>query len=266
MRKRLRALSITLPLLFCGCLFTTQSFNRGKLLPPGVSDVAFGFGLCPAVTESRTWQAETTYYAGGGISYGYGDKVTYRKEYIRTFALQYRLGVLEKYPFGKGFEVGWMVQAPVALYKGSVASLELNGRFGLKPVVTPDGVFYHNLSAGWDIGQWVDNSWFLEYAAGFEHGRFTPYAGFRAILAGTDYIGREGDPLDFDEEEFGLGRFKPSKRSFMARVTAGTAISLGEIPVLPEYIIPEVSLIFPGYDSLHSVGPSFSVGFQWEFK
>ncbi len=257
----IRAIAVTAVSLLCGCLFTTQSFNRGKLLQPGVSRFGGGVGVTPIseenfgpVTMRDTFYTWTSYKSTG-----------WERKNIRSFSVQYRLGVLEKRPFGNGLEIGWMVQAPVAIYSGYAAVLELDSRFGFNPWVTESGVMYHNVSLGWDIGQWVDNTWFAEYAVGYEHGPITPYFNIRAIAGGTDFFGHSRDPIASDSVG-GLGRFDSSKRVFKGRATAGIALATGEIPFVPDYIIPEMNAVFPDYDTLRNVGMSFSLGFQWEFK
>jgi len=242
-------------LLFSSCLFTTQSFNRGKLLKPGSSSFAFGYGQSPSVKEYYLYDSRT------GTDYQ-----ILKNEGMSSYGIHYRLGVLDKLPFGQGMEIGWIAQGPIALYKGVAASLELSSRLGIPPLVTNNGVLYHNVSLGWNIGQWIDNTWFTEYAAGFEFEHLTPYIGIRAMIASTDLMGQDKDPVTYEDDEFGLGKFRKSDRSFKMRLNAGIALHMGDIPLFPEFIIPEASFIFPEYDALTSFGTTFSVGLQWEFK
>jgi hypothetical protein len=239
----------------CGCFFTTQSFNSGKILVPGVTRFGAGFGRRSFVF--REWDYD--YYTGYG-SYHYEEQ-TYM-----TYNLNYRLGVLKKYPFGGGLELGWMFEAPVALERSGAASLECDSRFGFKAFRLGKGVFHHNMAAGWLIGQWVDNSWYLEYAAGYEIKTTILYAGYRGILAGTDFISKDGDPFEYVDDGLGFGRFRPSSRSWNNRMILGLRWYTGEVLFIPDYFIPEISVIFPEYHIEKDFAVNFSLGMQWEFK
>jgi hypothetical protein len=260
----LRILAPAAGLLPCGCLFTTHSFNHGRLLNPGETMISLGAGERLLHDVRTEFEYEYLY-----------DTITFEESYVPvdtfydtlsarllTTSLDYRLGILRTIPFGRGLEYGFHFELPLIMKKGVVYGseipvLEFGLRAGLSSFPLRRGLFHHNIEAGWSIGQWVDNGWYGGYAASWERGRIMPYLGARFILGPSSPL-EQGLSAELSE-----GFFDYHDRTFLARVSAGTSITLPRLPVLPDILCPEVSVIFPNYTNLHPVGFGVQAGLRW---
>jgi hypothetical protein len=183
-----------------------------------------------------------------------------------AFAYLYRLGVLSKHPLGGGLEIGWLAEGPTALTRGAATSLELDVRMGLPPARAGGHSVDHNIEAGWLIGQWIDNSWFLGYAAGLGGRQALVYGGGRVLRSGTDVIGSDLGVFEDVDDGTGLGRFRASRRSWNFRTHLGFRLALPAMAVAPDVLALEAAAVFPHYQLDRSLGLHFSIGFEWEFK
>jgi hypothetical protein len=260
-----------------GCFFTTQSLNCGKLLQPGSSRLDLGVG--PRTFIDR-WQEYRSQQELDSILTRYPQyqyvwelpeslQYTYRDTRVamKAWSLGYRLGIMANYPLGKGLEIGWKVEGPVSLDSGGVAvSMEFDARAGFKSLVLGRGLLHQNIGAGWLIGQWVDNSWYGEYAVGWEYKRLILYANYRGILSGTNFLSSPNGPMEYANDGFGLGRFRPSRRSWNNRVCLGSRWHLGDWIIIPNDVTLEAASLFPHYQASGGFPVLLSLGLQWEFK
>ena len=144
-------------------------------------------------------------------------------------SLGYRVGVSGKWGVFTGTEIGLHLEGPT-----NPASGEFDLKLGL-PV--PAGRPYrHSLSAGWGIGIWADNSWFLEYALSRSWGGNDLFAGYR----GT-YLASQMSDLDDAESDRRFG----FKRRFIHQADIGFKWTLPRIPVVPDFIAPMAVLTYP---------------------
>lgn len=255
-----------------GCFITTHSYNHGKLLDPGERLITMGVGYKYSTRVSKN---ERDSIIGIDTSF-FNQPITESVLYFDptrfgwlNFALNYRVGVLRKYPFGKGLETGFIVEAAmrgnqeinydneksteIEFY--SPPLLEIDTRLGLPDITIKKGIYHHNVNWGWIIGQWIDNGWFLGYAAGINLEYAIVYCSFRYHIMGTDKLYD-----DFDDDFF-----RKHNRKHGIRIQLGSSFKLRiNESILPEYITPEFSLMFPNYTHVQPVGFSFSVGISWK--
>jgi hypothetical protein len=250
--------AVFLGFFFTGCNFTSQSYNYGKLLDPGATLLSIGAGVRQfyKVKWADTILDNTPAYAK--------DTTVYNS---LSWCLDYRLGILRKLPFGQGLEIGFHLEGPVqynptdsiaknGLYLGPMA-LELDCRVGMKDFTLGKGIFHHNVGLGWTVGEWIDNGWYAEYAAGWEYNWLTPYVDFRAEWAATD-------PTSVDSLTESYTPFKYERRYWTTRTAAGVAIRLPHIIfLLPDFISPELSVIYPHYSGISHYGITYHIGLRW---
>ncbi len=109
LRNILHYTALFLPLLALpGCLITTQSFNHGKLLNPGERIMTSGFGwrYSSRYLLQQTGDSEID-STGAQIFETFRDST--RVGWL-TYTYDYRVGVLRKYPFGRGLETGFHME------------------------------------------------------------------------------------------------------------------------------------------------------------
>jgi hypothetical protein len=249
---------IALLLLFTRCNFTTQSFNYGKLLNPGETLISTGFGT--RQYYSIKWRDSLV----NNLNMSCNDTI-FKQGFSQS--LDYRLGILSKYPLGKGLEIGFHLERPSQFnpserlgregsYNGSMV-LDFDGRFGFHDFSLGKGLYHHNLSLGWTIGAWIDNGWFAEYAVGWEYKWLIPYANLRVERLGTD-------PSSDDSLMESYTPFKYQKRAWTTRTVTGISIHLPHLFFLqPDYISPEFSFIIPNYSAISRYGISYQVALRW---
>lgn len=254
LKMRLCSCCLPLLLLFPGCLITTQSFNHGKLLNPGERIMTHAVG-----GRRSSPLPKTTY---GSVADSTETTVTRDSNRYNwtTYTFDYRVGVLRKYPFGKGLETGFHFEAA---FRGSPKTeikpyappvLEFDTRFGLPDIIVNNSIFHHNVNAGWIVGYWVDNGWFAGYAAGWEFEHIIPYLSSRIFITATDAFSK---PV---MDDF----FTKHDRKWGARLNAGVSYKLPyNYSILPELISPEVSFAFPHYSTGQHVGVNASIGIRW---
>jgi hypothetical protein len=235
-----------LPLLcfpLTGCLYTVQRFNDGTILPPGASDVTLGIG------GTSTWSVDCPdgYYESGSdcVRYRYTGyysnpnpprydttKPQLTESPLTQVHLGWRLGVRKEWGPFTGAEIGWNLDVPT-----EPATMEFYGRLGLPGF--SDTSVAHSITAGWGIGAWVDNSWWLEYSISRRLGPLRPWIGGRALLQGTRF-----SELSTDD-----GDALVSNRHLIWQGFGGASLSLGEIPVIPDWIAVEGTWTTPGVRS-----------------
>lgn len=257
------------PLFFTGCFFTSQSYNHGKLLNPGESLITLGVGLKTFPRMNKAVSSDDNYYYNDTSSTPIEvDSALYRWV---TLCIDYRLGFLAKYPFGKGMEIGCHIEQMLASITGVYQEKkhreaypptnEITCRFGFKDITLRKSIFHHNIALGWIIGLWIDNGWLAEYATGWEFEKVIPYISVRSFLKPTDALKKmdEGISVNEQDDSFWQHDFKLN-----FRVAGGASVKLPErIVFLPDYISPEVSLTFPNSSFSKRCSFSMSIGMRW---
>lgn len=243
---------VVLSLLPTGCFFSSHSFNHGKLLNPGESKTTLSFGTFrrTILQQKNTWPIETF------------DTLLFRQSAYRW---SYALGLLDRHPFGKGFEIGLAFEGSYYSYRDQwghemLASsqspqMEFFGRFGLPALVLERCLYHHNISSGWSLGYWIDNGWFLEYAAGLQFGRFIPYIASRVTVTATDIFQNNDSPTD-------TNFFNKHDRSFMIRNSVGVTCILPKYFLAPDHISPEVTVVYPD-PQFRKPCFTFQIGLGW---
>ncbi len=255
---------LSLAFFSTGC-FTTQSFNHGKLADPGdaIFTLAAGsFHRDAHVYKDEGWNDSTGEYVD------YYDTTAFN---WLSISLGYRLGVHEKYPFGGGLEIGIMTEGSFFFVKkwddkqrdstyspssDKPLAIEFDVRMGFPSKLLSKCIYNHNVCLGWDLGLWVDNGWFIEYAGGWEFEKIIPYTSMRFFITATDISKTKYDPGD---KKF----FNEHNRSYNIRNVVGCSLRLKKIPVIPDIIAPEVSVIYPDFSFANKVGFTYHLGFRW---
>jgi hypothetical protein len=258
-----------------GCLYTTHHFNSGRILEPGQTAVTFGYGraklydqVCPDGTVR--YRPDTTHFTCypenwyNRADWTPGDSTTpplvpmeVVTQTLPKFSLSYRLGVRGAWGPFTGVELGWQVEAPT-----NPATVEFDLKFGLPmprkiPVV-------HSLSAGWGVGMWADNSYFLEYAASHAFGPNALYGNYRFTWLATQ-------PEDI-QTSFDTWKFR-SYRQAINQCAFGFYWKWPDVVMLPDYVSPQVDFTFPIRAPFGGADPSlldayqmdFNLGFGWNF-
>lgn len=246
-----------------GCLYTTHHFNTGRVLEPGKTAVTLGMGratfydeICPK-GYFRTTSEKGDQVCADELTYS--DTVPQVLEKILTpkISLGYRLGVRGAWGPFQGLELGWQMEAPT-----NPGTVDFDLKFGLP---APGGMrLDHSLSAGWEVGMWADNSYFLEYAASRPFGANALYANYRFTWLAT----QQGDlERSFEEWKF------VSKRRYANQFSFGFDWKIRKIFLIPDFISPQIFILFPVYPGLNQVDTDlldaflmdFNLGFGWNF-
>lgn len=256
------------PLVMTNCIFTTQSYNHGKLLNPGDAMATIGAG-----GYFRNKDEDLHYYQG---PYEIPDSSI---KHWWSFCIGYRLGIHDKAPFGNGIEIGFQIEGGMRINTYYDAwfdehgnyhifdstrspeldmppSLEFDVRMGFNSITLNKSIYHHNCSLGWIVGYWVDNGWFAGYAGGWEFKKVMPYVNARLLLTATDAI--ESD-ISVGSDNF----FTTHDQQLSVRLSGGIAWRLKKMVILPDYISPEVSFIFPDFSHKSEIGFTYHIGFRW---
>ncbi len=260
---KIKSLLALLPLFFLtSCYYSAHSYNHGKLLDPGNSMFTFGVGgTSQSIVNEDAYTSYEYFESVDGVDVTADSNLT--STIWRSLALNYQLGVHDKYPFGGGIEIGILFEgqyyrsnADGGVRSDILPSLDFNTRLGFKDVVTEKSIFQHNIELGWTTGMWLDNGFFVGYAAGWEFEWMIPYCGVRAVLMPTNLLKNEYLP---GEDEF----WAYSNRKFNLRLAMGVSLKFTKRKFIPDYITPEFTLTGPNGSPHERVNGHFHLGFRW---
>jgi hypothetical protein len=127
-------------LILSGCLTSSHHFRSGKTIESGEAHVNYGFSirkapLCESSDGNENCR-EWTEVTAPNLSRGF------------------RLGVRDSWGPFTGVDAGYQLEVGV---------LEFDMRLGLPHLMINGVQLYHSLGAGWAIGSFPDNSYFLDY-------------------------------------------------------------------------------------------------------
>jgi hypothetical protein len=259
-----------------GCLYTTHHFNTGRILEPGETSVALGYGKahfleegCPdnyyQYQDSQDSAGrpdicrlyENDFYTGAPQAPSRADTVVpIQIKEITTpkFSLGYRLGVRKQWGPLTGIELGWTMEAPT-----NPVTVEFDLKAGL-PLPGAWKAAAHSVTGGWGIGMWSDNTWFLEYAASWVGGKHTLYGNYRWSNLATQPQDLESS---FDDWKF------IHRRRLINQASAGWIYRLPEMVILPDYIGPQGTVTTPMLLGLSDASPAtdraFDFNINWVF-
>ena len=247
------------------------------MLAPGRSDFSIALGSVPRTTYDcgqgyvgkdstgrfacEEWYFRERYqelyydsasqtYQGGYYTYDGGrNHFDPRVDVDREFhvALNWKLGVLGAFGPFTGMQVGMQTEFATA-----PVTQEFHVAIGLPG---SDSSVAHSLAAGWGVGMWADNSWFLQYAVSRRFGICRVFGSLRGTLQPSMTA------MDIDK-----GRFE-SDRSWDLQAAVGAKVPLGRVAVLPDWIGlgATVDLMHAGYPSLDAddLGQESGMGTAW---
>lgn len=239
LRSVAQALALAAPLLLSGCLYTVQRFDDGTVLPPGVTDLSLGIGKtsswsasCPEwgnVQSSGEHKGECAVYTNSVDADGNWQSGTQTfvkpiltKQEANQYHASWRLGVRKEWGPFKGVELGWNLDAPT-----EPATLEFWGKLGLPGFADTNTA--HSLTAGWGIGSWSDNSWWLQYSLSHGFGPLRPWLGSRVLRQATR----------MDEVTSGVGEKLVSKPRWIGQAFGGASVKMPKAIVLPDWLALE---------------------------
>ncbi len=226
---------------FSGCLYSTHHFNTGRILEPGKTAVGLTYGSSYAY-EVKCPQGQG-YWGYEVLEDGSPVCLQWSSSQIDTvpaniltrfypkIGFDYRLGVRGKWGPFSGVEIGYHHEVP--LHYPPLVAFDI--KLGLTPF--PGWASAHSVSAGWIIGMWADNSWFMEYGASRFWGSFGLYGNLKATWLATQ-------PFDIMRINEDL-RFI-HKRRWINQGSLGVMWDLPNIPVIPDYFSPQVTFTWPG--------------------
>jgi len=235
-----------------GCFYSLQSYNTSKIIDPGDMQLTTGFGpvfQTVSIKEDNSSSIDTLHAKG-----------------FLNFCVAYRLGIHDRFPFGNGMDIGF--QGEIQLYKYhdaagySVNTLpvsDLNIRFGLPSKDIQDKTtFSQSILAGWTIGAWIDNGWYLEYGYSFEFARMIPYMAIRGMITPTDPVRYNTDIKDNI-----IDAKKRHHQKYNLRTSLGTAFKTKCRGIIPSLITPEISFVFPNASVPGKYAVGIHLGLQW---
>lgn len=228
-------------MLLTGCLYSAQHFNTGILMPAGRSQTTLGVGRQPLWTCSG-FQADST-----DASHACGDSTgeTTGKSDLFKGSIDYRLGVKDVWGPFPGAELQWHLEAPT-----NPATMEFSFNLALPTLGGGSGgvgggkaagegkdpEFRHKLGAGWGMGAWADNSFFLEYAASRNVGLPLFFGNLRATYLATQI----GEVLDDD-----FSQPLPSDQVLVLQAALGVYFRLPAWFLAPDFVIPQFNVTLP---------------------
>ncbi len=208
---------------------------------------------CVEIIADTTGNAEWCGQLNGTGSFEYSSV-----SYIPKGSFNYRLGVRDNWGPFKGVELEWHLELPT-----NPASMEFKMALGLPGISKLP--LYHKLSAGWGIGIWADNSFFGEYALSL------PFKSHELFFAAREtWLATQVSEVLNEDFEDPL----PRKQEWVFQLGSGLALSLPEILILPDVIIPHLNMTFPQIANgnrkirKEDVGPllwDFNLGVAWKF-
>ena len=217
--------AVVLAMFMNGCLYSTQHFNTGLLMPTGKSQATLGAGRQPFWKCSRT-DADSIASTVACNEDGSG-KETITTSQIFKGSYDYRLGIRDPWGPFPGVEVEWHFEVPT-----NPATMEFAMNLGLPSAQN----YHHKIGAGWGVGAWADNSFFAEYAASRSVGEHLGFTNLRATWLATQIVDVLGE--DFAKPF-------PSNRHMVFQSAVGFLYRFPNWKVAPDFIIPQINLTLP---------------------
>ena len=212
-------------LFFSGCLYSTQHFNTGVILPAGKTQATLGAGRQP-LWRCAHYQSDSTGVRHACNDDGTGTESITRSQVFKG-SINYRLGIRDNWGPFPGAELEWHLELPT-----NPATME----FAMNLALPAGGAFHHKLGAGWGVGAWADNTIFAEYALSKSLGKHLLFGNFRTTWLATQI----GDVLGED-----FAKPFPSNQHFVFQTGAGFFYRLPDWIIVPDFIIPQVNLTVP---------------------
>lgn len=229
LRVPIRIFAFILPVCLTGCLYSTQHFHTGLLLPAGESQGTLGAGRQPLWRCSHPDGDSTSSKVAcldNGKEDGSGQETISRSQIFKG-SYDYRLGVRNQWGPFPGVELEWHFEVPT-----NPATMEFAMNLALP---APPG-YHHKLGAGWGVGAWADNSLFTEYAFSRSFGNHLAFSNFRATWLATQI----GDVLGED-----FAKPFPSNQHWVFQSAWGFLYRLPAWKVVPDFLIPQINLTLP---------------------
>jgi hypothetical protein len=122
---------------------------------------------------------------------------------------------------------------------------------------------HHSLSGGWGIGMWADNTLFAEYAVSGRIRRSALFLNLRATYLATQFFKVFSGNID-----------QPfiHNRRFIYQAGMGFSWRLPDIPILPDFIVPQLIATWPQIpagslpdDIIWDVQWNANLGTGWRF-
>lgn len=247
---------ILISLFFSGCFTNRHHLNRGKILAPGRSE--------------NTWALSTHKFYNCPETYAKGDK-TFCKDsednsgyflepeegFYLALSRGFRLGIIDTFWVFKGIDFGYQVEIP--------HTTEFDVRLGL-PWASES--WHHALSLGWAWGLMLDNSYFGEYAIGWQKNSLELFSNMRVTRRAT--LARDLENSGDDEQS----SFDFSQNDWFVEFGGGVSIAAPEIFILPDRYsfsfhgsVPKINF---GQGALEEGQGDFSgvywvVGWGWDY-
>jgi len=211
--------------LLSGCLYSTQHFHTGVLLPAGKSQTTLGAGRQP-LWRCANYQSDSLGTRRVCDEDGTGSEKIEKSDVFKG-SLDYRLGVRDSWGPFPGVELQWHLEIPT-----SPATME----FAMNLALPSNGAYRHKLGAGWGIGAWADNSYFLDYAISRKLGRPLFFGSFRTTWLATQI----GDVIGED-----FAKPFPSHQHLILQGAFGAQLQLPDWAVAPDFFVPLINLTWP---------------------
>ena len=221
----LRGMALAQACVLSGCLYSVHHFNTGETLGAGKSEATLGAGRQPL------WSCSPAPPDTGSVRLACNEDGSGTEKVSESFlfkgSVDYRLGIKNNLGPFPGVELEWHVEGP-----SNPATME----FGLNLGLPSPTSFRHKLGAGWGIGAWADNSFYLEYALSKNWGRTLAFGNARVTWLATqigDVMSQNfADPL-------------PSRQRLVLQSGLGLRFRLPNWKVVPDFVIPQVNLTWP---------------------
>ncbi len=219
-------------------------------MPAGKSETTLGLGRQPLWTCNHFATDSTNIHHACGDSAG----ESISPSFLPKVSMDYRLGIKDTWGPFPGAEIEWHLEAPT-----NPATMEFSLNLAMPNLGSKN--FRHKLGAGWGVGAWADNSFFLEYAASMPLNKFGKPLIFGNLRA--TYLATQINEVLSENFSQAL----PSNQVLVMQAGLGTVFNLPKIILLPDYIIPAVNLTLPQIPSGERLFHRQNIPYvQWDFQ
>jgi hypothetical protein len=227
------------------CLYSTQHFHTGVLLPAGHSQTTLG------ASRQTLWHcdhaAADTIASELACNENPNGLQKVSQSSLFKGSINYRLGLKNKWGPFPGAEMEWHLEVPT-----NPATMEFALNLGLP--AAPG--YHHKIGAGWGVGAWADKSIFGDYAISRSFGENRAFTDLRVTWLATQI----GEVLGQD-----FSKPFPSNQHLIVQSALGFFYQLPAWRIAPDFIIPQFNITYP---TLPSGDQKFKASdiplFQWD--